>query len=88
MREAIGDDYVALCERRGAELTVAVRSSATIEDSTEASCAGQFRTFLGASGVEEVLEQVEQCWIAAFEPADRLPTGPRARSRRRTTAWR
>ena len=68
MREAVGRAYSALCERRGAELTVAVRSSATVEDSTEASCAGQFRTFLGASGAEEVLEQVEQCWIAAFEP--------------------
>ena len=68
MREAIGDTYLALCDCRGAELTVAVRSSATIEDSTEASCAGQFRTYLGASGVEEVLEQVERCWIAAFEP--------------------
>jgi phosphoenolpyruvate synthase/pyruvate phosphate dikinase len=68
MREAVGRSYSALCERRGAELTVAVRSSATVEDSTEASCAGQFRTFLGASGVEEVLEQVERCWIAAFEP--------------------
>lgn len=68
MREAIGGTYLALCERRGAELTVAVRSSATIEDSTDASCAGQFRTFLGASGVEEVLDQVERCWIAAFEP--------------------
>jgi len=68
MRDAIGDSYLALCDRRGAEVTVAVRSSATIEDSTEASCAGQFRTYLGAAGVEEVLEQVEQCWIAAFEP--------------------
>jgi len=68
MREAIGSAYLALCERCGAELTVAVRSSATIEDSTDASCAGQFRTFLGASGVEELLDQVEQCWIAASEP--------------------
>ena len=68
VREAIGRCYSALCEQRGAEVTVAVRSSATVEDSTEASCAGQFRTFLGASGAGEVLEQVEQCWIAAFEP--------------------
>jgi pyruvate,water dikinase len=68
MREAIGGAYLALCESRGAELTVAVRSSATIEDSTEASCAGQFRTFLGASGVEEVLEEVQRCWNAAVEP--------------------
>lgn len=68
VRQAIGHCYSALCEQHGAELTVAVRSSATVEDSTEASCAGQFRTYLGACGVEEVLAQVEQCWIAAFEP--------------------
>jgi pyruvate,water dikinase len=68
VREAVARSYSALCERRGSELTVAIRSSATVEDSTEASCAGQFRTFLGASGVEEVLDQVERCWIAAFEP--------------------
>jgi len=68
MRKAIGQGYSALCEQRGAEITVAVRSSATVEDSTEASCAGQFRTFLGAAGVGEVLEQVEQCWLATVEP--------------------
>lgn len=68
LRQAIGRYYSALCEQHGAELTVAVRSSATVEDSTEASCAGQFRTYLGACGVEEVLAQVEQCWIAALEP--------------------
>lgn len=66
--EAIGRSYSALCGQRGGELTVAVRSSATVEDSTGASCAGQFRTYLGACGVGEVLAQVEQCWVAAFEP--------------------
>lgn len=69
VREAIVRSYSALCERHGTDLVVAVRSSATIEDSTEASCAGQFRTFLGASGVEDILEQVEQCWRATLEPA-------------------
>jgi pyruvate,water dikinase len=68
VREAIARSYAALCERHGAELTVAVRSSAAVEDSSDASCAGQFRTFLGVSGVEEVIEQVERCWAAAFEP--------------------
>jgi len=61
--------YVSLCESRGAgDLAVAVRSSATIEDSTEASCAGQFRTFLGARGVAEVVAEVERCFMSAFEP--------------------
>jgi pyruvate, water dikinase len=68
IRDAIGRSYSALGELHGGELTVAVRSSATVEDSTEASCAGQFRTYLGASGVPEILEQVEQCWLAASGP--------------------
>lgn len=68
MRESIGRSYSSLCERHGTELVVAVRSSATVEDSAEASWAGQFRTFLGASGAEDVLAQVEQCWAAALDP--------------------
>ena len=68
LRQAVARAYADLCARTGTELTVAVRSSATVEDSTEASCAGQFRTFLGATGEDEVAEQVEQCWLAAFEP--------------------
>ena len=68
VRQAIADAYSALCAPNGGDLSVAVRSSATVEDSTEASCAGQFRTYLGAAGAEEVLYQVEQCWIAALEP--------------------
>ncbi len=67
--EEIVSAYRGLCEAQGtSELTVAVRSSATIEDSTEASCAGQFRTFLGATGADEVLREVERCFLSAFEP--------------------
>ncbi len=70
---SLGDEieaaYRALCGvRGGADLVVAVRSSATIEDSTEASCAGQFRTFLGARGTEEVVAEVERCFMSAFAP--------------------
>jgi phosphoenolpyruvate synthase/pyruvate phosphate dikinase len=67
-RGAIKDGYRKLCEDRSGDVAVAVRSSAAIEDSSEASCAGQFRTFLGASGPAEVVDQVEQCWSAAFAP--------------------
>ncbi|MGC9961109.1 MAG: PEP/pyruvate-binding domain-containing protein, partial [Acidimicrobiales bacterium] len=68
IRSAVAAGYRRLCERTGTDVAVAVRSSATIEDSSEASCAGQFRTFLGASGVDEVVDQVEQCWLSAFSP--------------------
>jgi len=58
----------ALSERHGADLTVAVRSSAAVEDSAQASWAGQFQTFLGVRGVDEVLERIEQSWTAALAP--------------------
>ncbi|HEY4463901.1 MAG TPA: PEP/pyruvate-binding domain-containing protein [Streptosporangiaceae bacterium] len=67
-RESIRRCYLSLCERHGTDLVVAVRSSATVEDSAEASWAGQFRTFLGASGADDVIAQVEECWAAALDP--------------------
>ncbi len=36
MRASIADAHAALCERHGTDVTVAVRSSATVEDSAEA----------------------------------------------------
>jgi pyruvate,water dikinase len=68
MRAAITDAYAALCARHGAEVSVAVRSSATVEDSAEASWAGQFQTFLGVAGPGQVLAKVEECWAAAQDP--------------------
>jgi len=68
LRQSIADAYSALCGPGDATAPVAIRSSATVEDSSEASCAGQFRTFLGARGPAEVVEQVEQCWRSAFDP--------------------
>ena len=41
---------------------VAVRSSATAEDTAEASMAGQYRTFLNVKGEDELLHAVENCW--------------------------
>ena len=68
VRESVTAAYSALAKRCGGDLPVAVRSSAAAEDSTDASYAGQFRTFLGAFGIEEILAQVQQCWIAASDP--------------------
>jgi phosphoenolpyruvate synthase/pyruvate phosphate dikinase len=68
LRAAIGGAYAALCGLYGTEVPVAVRSSATVEDSAEASWAGQFQTFLGVSGTAEVLAKVQECWAAALDP--------------------
>lgn len=66
--EAVTRSYMALCTRRRATIPVAVRSSATVEDSEDASCAGQFKTFLGARGIPQVVEEVRACWLSAFDP--------------------
>lgn len=50
----------------GAEL-VAVRSSATAEDSASASWAGELETYLNTTR-ENVLENVKKCWSSLFTP--------------------
>jgi pyruvate,water dikinase len=65
---AISSAYADLCEKQGATVAVAVRSSATLEDSVDASFAGQFQTHLGARGAEQVIAEVERCWLSAFDP--------------------
>ena len=60
IQEAIGTAYRQLCEREGsAELLVAVRSSATLEDTEQASFAGMNRTFLNVRGAEELERKLE-----------------------------
>src|SRR5690242_13991993 len=45
---------------------VAVRSSATSEDSTEASFAGLQDTYLWVRGVDSVIEHVHRCWASLY----------------------
>jgi pyruvate,water dikinase len=59
--------------RSGAQRTresapVAVRSSATSEDSSAASFAGQQDTYLWILGGQEVLRHVVRCWSSLFTP--------------------
>ncbi|MGH3436182.1 MAG: PEP/pyruvate-binding domain-containing protein [Sciscionella sp.] len=63
----IRDAYDELC-LRCVEVNVptAVRSSATGEDSGDASFAGIFDTYLGVSGPERVLDAVRSCWASLF----------------------
>src|SRR5581483_454367 len=63
--QAIGDAYTALV--RGVDAPgVAVRSSATAEDTASASFAGMNETFLNISGREEVIDNVKRCWMSLF----------------------
>ncbi len=45
---------------------VAVRSSATVEDSQDASFAGQYDTFLNIKSAHEVLDRVRDCWAGLW----------------------
>jgi len=53
-------------ELGGPAADVAVRSSATVEDSAEASFAGLQDTYLGISGAASVLEHVRRCWASLY----------------------
>jgi pyruvate,water dikinase len=48
------------------DLPVAVRSSATCEDSAEASFAGMQDTFLWVRGADQVVDRVRACWGSLF----------------------
>ncbi|MCI2429678.1 phosphoenolpyruvate synthase [Candidatus Acetothermia bacterium] len=52
--------------QRSESLSVAVRSSATTEDSQENSFAGQHDTFLNVQGEEQLLESVKRCFASLF----------------------
>lgn len=63
---AVRGAYRQLCERTGDNVLVAVRSSATMEDSANMSFAGQHETFLNVYGEENVLSKTLQCWASMF----------------------
>ena len=65
--EAIRSAYAELAERCGTtRLATAVRSSATGEDASDASFAGQFDTYLGITGADNVVDAVRSCWASLF----------------------
>ena len=59
---AIGSGYDSL----GSGADVAVRSSATMEDSSAASFAGLQDTYLGVAGLPSVLDGVRRCWASLY----------------------
>ena len=52
----------------GADTPVAVRSSATSEDSEEASFAGLQDTYLWQKGDAQLLDSVRKCWASLYNP--------------------
>lgn len=67
VKEAITKGYKQLCDEAGVvDLPVAVRSSATAEDTQNASFAGQQDTYLNISGIDDVLDAVKRDWASLF----------------------
>ena len=58
--------YERLCGQYGADIDVAVRSSATMEDSEEASFAGQCESYLNVHGGTSVVEHWKRCVASLF----------------------
>ena len=59
--------YADLCTLSGVkDVPVAVRSSATLEDSPDASFAGEHDTYLWICGIDAVLDKVRACWASLF----------------------
>jgi pyruvate, water dikinase len=68
LQDAVAGAHARLESRtgKGAGLRVAVRSSSVSEDGRAASFAGQYETYLGVSGVPDVLLHVRRCWASGF----------------------
>jgi pyruvate,water dikinase len=64
LRRAIIESYATLSGSE--ERAVAVRSSATAEDTASASFAGMNETFLNVNGAKAVIDAVKRCWMSLF----------------------
>jgi pyruvate,water dikinase len=64
--EAITTAYRKLEEEYGANVAVAVRSSATAEDLPTASFAGQHESFLNVRGARAIVESCRRCFASIF----------------------
>jgi pyruvate,water dikinase len=66
LEKNIREHYSLMSEKLGADLSVAVRSSATAEDLPDASFAGQQETYLNVRGIENVLAAVKDVFASLY----------------------
>jgi pyruvate,water dikinase len=66
LEKEIRGAYDTLLAESGAEISVAVRSSATAEDLPDASFAGQQETFLNVQGIENVLLAIKEVFASLY----------------------
>jgi len=67
LKKEIIKNYRLMEKKYGANIDVAVRSSATAEDVPEASFAGQHETFLNIQSSENLLKAVRACFASLFK---------------------
>lgn len=67
LRDALDGGYRRLCDAVGLpDVSVAVRSSATAEDASGTSFAGEYETYVGLRGLMSVELHLRRCWASAF----------------------
>ena len=66
LNDAVAAAYAEMERENGADVAVAVRSSATAEDLPDASFAGQQETFLNVCGIEQVLLRIKEVFASLF----------------------
>ncbi len=66
LKNSISKAYNRLIEKNSLNTSVAVRSSATAEDSPSASFAGQHDSFLNVIGSDEVLLAIKRCYASLY----------------------
>lgn len=66
LQRHIAAEYQMLEEQYGADVDVAVRSSATAEDLPDASFAGQQETYLNIRGIDDLLETCKKVYASLF----------------------
>jgi pyruvate,water dikinase len=66
LQQEISAAYQKLVEGSGAEVSFAVRSSATAEDLPDASFAGQQESYLNVHGLENLLEAIRQVFASLY----------------------
>jgi pyruvate,water dikinase len=64
--EAVKDAALSAWRELGEERSLAVRSSATVEDEAGMSFAGQFESSLNVRGEEALLAAIKSCWLSLF----------------------
>lgn len=62
----VRDEVLAAYRRLGADVAVAVRSSATAEDTAGTSFAGMHQTFANVVSDQAVLERLVDCWTSLY----------------------